>query len=104
MPAFYTAPVLPRVVPGCAYRVTAWVRGSRATGTTVVNVSWFDNRGVFLSGTDSAALGPGDTGWTRLQAIGTAPPAAAFAEVWLKSAHDSGTVWFDDVAWTRWPA
>lgn len=98
-PAFYTVPVQPEVVPGGRYRVTAWVRGQRATGTTVVNISWFNRRGVFMSGIDSAALGPGDTGWTELEATGAAPPAAAFAEIWLKSARNSGTVWFDDVTW-----
>jgi len=104
MPAFYTVPVQPQTVPGYRYRVTAWVRGSGATGTTTVNVSWFDSQGVYMSGSDSAALNPGDTDWTELEAIGTAPQGAAFAEIWLKSAHNSGTVWFDDVTWTRWTA
>jgi hypothetical protein len=103
MPAFYTVPVQPQIVPGWRYSVTAWVRGQDATGTTVVNVSWFDGRGVFMSGSDSAGLGPGDTDWTELEAAATAPPGAAFAEIWLKSAHDSGTVWFDDVTWTHSP-
>jgi hypothetical protein len=102
MPAFYTVPVQPQIVPGRRYRVTAWVRGHGATGTTVVNVSWFNSRGVYMSGSDSAGLSPGDTDWTELEATGTAPPGAAFAEIWLKSAHNSGTVWFDDVTWTRW--
>jgi hypothetical protein len=97
MPAFYTVPVQPQIVPGCQYRVTAWVRGHDATGTTVVNVSWFNTRGVFMSGSDSASLSPGDTDWTELEATGTAPPGAAFAEIWLKSADNSGVVWFDDV-------
>lgn len=101
MPAFYTVPVQPQTVPGCGYRVTAWVRGRAATGSTVVNVSWFDTRGVFISGSDSAGLRPGETDWTELTATGTAPPAAAFAEIWLKSARNRGTVWFDDVTWTR---
>ncbi|HEU5354909.1 MAG TPA: hypothetical protein VFU65_10630 [Actinocrinis sp.] len=104
MPAFYTVPVQPQISPGSQYRVTAWVRGHRATGTTVVNVSWFDSQGVYLSGSDSTALKPGDPDWTQLQATGTAPPGAAFAQLWLKSAQNSGTVWFDDVTWTRWPA
>ena len=100
MPGFYTVPIQPRIVPGDQYRVTAWVRGAAATGTTVVNVSWFDDHGVFMGG--SAGLGPGDPDWTELEATGTAPPGAAFAEIWLKSAHDSGSVWFDDVTWSRW--
>jgi len=104
MPGFYTVPVEPQIVPGCRYLVTAWVRGQGATGTTVVNVSWFDTQGVFMSGSDSAALSPGDTDWTELEATGTAPPGAAFAEIWLKSSHNSGVVWFDDVTWTRWTA
>jgi hypothetical protein len=104
MPAFYTVPVSPRIVPGDRYRVTAWVRGKGATGTTVVNVSWFNTEGVFTSGTDSAVLSPGDTDWTELEATGTAPPGAAFAEIWLKSADNSGVVWFDDVTWARWTA
>ncbi|HEV2639107.1 MAG TPA: hypothetical protein VGX23_28445 [Actinocrinis sp.] len=104
MPGFYTVPVQPQTVPGCGYRVTAWVRGQGATGTTVVNVSWFNAQGVFMTGADSAALAPGDTGWTELQAAATAPPGAAFAQIWLKSARNSGTVWFDDVSWTRWTA
>lgn len=101
MPAFYTVPVRPQIVPGGRYRVTAWVRGRRATGTSVVNVSWFDSRGVYISGCDSAGLGSGDTDWTELEATGVAPPAAAFAQIWLKSARNSGTVWFDDVTWAR---
>jgi hypothetical protein len=100
VPAFYAVPVQPRIVPGDRYRVTAWVRGRRATGTTVVNISWFNSHGVFMSGSDSASLGAGDTDWTELEATGAAPPGAAFAEIWLKSARNSGTVWFDDVTWT----
>jgi hypothetical protein len=104
MPWFYTVPVEPQILPGCRYLVTAWVRGQGATVTTVVNVSWFNTRGVFMSGSDSAALSPGDTDWTELDATGTAPPGAAFAEIWLKSSHNSGVVWFDDVTWMRWTA
>ena len=100
MPAFYTVPVHPQIVPGCRYRVTAWASGHEATGTSVVNVSWFNAQGVFMTGTDSASLSPGDTPWTELQATATAPPSAAFAEIWLKSADNSGTAWFDDVTWT----
>lgn len=81
--------------------MTAWVRGRQATGRTVVNISWFSDTGVFLRGADSASLALGDTDWTELQAAAAAPRGAAFAEIWLKSAHNSGTVWFDDVTWRR---
>jgi hypothetical protein len=101
VPAFYTVPVQPLVVPGGRYRVTAWVRGRQATGTTLVNVSWFNDQGVFMSGSDSPSLGWGDTAWTELAVTGTAPAGAAFAEIWLKSADNAGTAWFDDVTWAR---
>jgi hypothetical protein len=101
MPAFYTVPVQPQAIPGDQYRVTAWVRGVNVTGRTVVNMTWFSSKGVFLRGVDSADLPMGNTHWTELEAAGAAPPGAAFAEIWLKSADNSGTVWFDDVTWTR---
>lgn len=101
MPGFYTGPVQPQVMPGDRYRVTAWVRGQAATGRNVVNISWLNDNGVFLSGTDSASLPAGDTPWTELTVTAVAPPGAAAAQIWLKSAHDAGTVWFDDVTWTR---
>ncbi len=97
MPGFYTDPVQPQVTPGARYRVTAWVHGQNATGKNVVNITWLDDNGVYLSGTDSASLPAGDTPWTRLAVTAVAPPGAAAAEIWLKSAHDQGTVWFDDV-------
>lgn len=51
--------------------------------------------------TSARRLVPGDA-WARGQrATGTAPQGAAFAEICLKSAHDSGTVWFDDVEWAQ---
>jgi hypothetical protein len=103
MPGFFIDPVQPQVAPGDRYRVTAWVRGDQATGRTVVNITWLNDNGVFLSGTDSASLPAGDTQWTELQVTAVAPPGAAAAQIWLKSAHDAGTVWFDDVTWTRAP-
>jgi hypothetical protein len=101
LPGLFTDPVQPQVTPGDRYRVTAWVRGLNATGTNVVNITWLNQNGVFLSGTDSASLPAGDTGWTELAATAVAPPGAAAAEIWLKSAHNSGTAWFDDVTWTE---
>jgi hypothetical protein len=99
MPAFYTVPVQPQVTTGHWYNVTAWVRGLKTTGETVVNISWFNDVGTYVSGVNSASLSTGDPNWTELRAAGPAPPGAAFAEIWLKSAHNSGTVWFDDVTW-----
>lgn len=92
---------IPQVTPGERYRVTAWARGLHAAGRTVVNISWFNRQGVFVSGADSARLPAGDSRWSELEVSAVAPRAAAFAEIWLKSAHNPGTVWFDDVTWTR---
>jgi hypothetical protein len=101
MPAFYAVPVQPEVEQGSRYAVTGWARGTRATGKTLINITWFDQKGIFLSGVDSAPLPIGDAQWTKLDTVGVAPPKAAFAEIWLKSAHNSGTVWFDDIIWKR---
>ena len=61
------------IVPGGQYLATAWVRGQDATGTTVVNVSWYNDQGAYMSGSDSATLNPGDTDWTELEATGDGP-------------------------------
>ena len=48
--------------------------------------------------TRSAPLPMGTTDWTQLKVAGRAPAGAVCYQIHLKSAGNSGTVWFDDVA------
>ena len=96
-PSYRVAPITP-VQPGQPWHAEVWARGSAATGTTQLALSWFDANDRWLGGASSAWLPPGTTGWTRLTVDQTAPAGAASVQVHLKSGANTGTVWFDDVA------
>jgi hypothetical protein len=78
-------------------RVTAWARGERATGLTIVVIAWFGGSGSYLGNRVSSRLRTGTSGWTRLGVEASAPAGAAYAQVCLESSANSGKVWFDDV-------
>ncbi len=96
-PSFFGTPVISPLHAGQQFRVGAWARGASATGLNVVSVSWFGAGYAYLGRNDSAPLSSGTTGWTHLEAIATAPPAALYGQIYLKSFENSGTVWYDDV-------
>ncbi|MEU8819650.1 glycosyl hydrolase [Actinoplanes sp. NPDC048796] len=95
-PSYRVAPLSP-VQPGKTWRAEAWARGTAATGTTQVALSWFDVDGRWLGGAGSATLPAGTTGWTRLTVAAKAPAGAAGLQLHLKSGGNTGSVWFDDV-------
>ena len=100
VPAFYSAPISPQVVPGQVYAAAAWARGLNATGSTRVALSWFSASGAYVGQTESMPLAAGTTSWTYLVAQGAAPVSAAYVLIYLKSSDNSGTAWFDDVSFT----
>jgi hypothetical protein len=96
-PSYRVAPITP-VQAGQRWHTEAWARGSNATGSTQIALSWFDIDDKWLGGVSSAALAAGTTGWTKLTVDGLAPSGAASLQIHLKSGDNSGTIWFDDVA------
>jgi hypothetical protein len=98
-PSFYTAPV-DGTVPGHTYSLSAWVRGSAATGSTVVAIGFFDSHGTWLGQAVSAQMAHGDSAWTQLTASGVAPPGTVSRVVYLESANNSGSAWFDDISFS----
>ncbi|SNY53546.1 cellulase family glycosylhydrolase [Paractinoplanes atraurantiacus] len=95
-PSYRVAPLQP-VRPGQTWCAEAWARGTAATGTTQVALSWFDVNNRWLGGAGSATLPTGTTGWTRLTVAAKAPAGAAGLQLHLKSGANKGSVWFDDV-------
>jgi hypothetical protein len=95
-PGFYVAPVKP-IQAGQTYSAGVWAEGVRASGTNRLELSWFDANNDFLYSQFSASLDSGTTGWTWLSVSGIAPANAAYVQIHLVSADNSGTVWFDDV-------
>jgi hypothetical protein len=100
VPAFYTTPVTQPTHAGEKFRLTAWAKGIRTTGSNRVAISWFADDGTFLGENDSSSLQPGIVTWTTLSVTADTPPGAAYAQVRLQSEGNTGTVWFDDVSFT----
>jgi len=98
-PAFFASPVA-EPVAGRIYTLSAHVRGSQATGTTSIAINWYDGWSHNLGSASSAALPSGNTGWTLLTVGSQAPAGTSYAVLVLASTQNSGTVWFDDVAFS----
>ncbi|WP_231956707.1 MULTISPECIES: cellulase family glycosylhydrolase [unclassified Actinoplanes] len=97
LPSMRTSPITP-VQPNYRWRAEAYARGFNATGITEISLSWFDANGKWLSETTSNRLPLGNTTWTKLVVDTVAPAGAAAVQLHLKSADNSGIVYFDDVA------
>jgi hypothetical protein len=98
VPAFFLSPPVPGLVPGRLYTASVWARGQNLTGATQVALAWFDAGGNYLGTTASGPLPTGTTAWTQLTATSAAPATAAYVQIHLKSAYNSGIAWFDDVS------
>jgi hypothetical protein len=94
-PSYRVAPITP-VKSGQKWHGEVWARGSAATGTTQIALSWFDANDKWLGGASSTWLPVGTTGWTKLVVDGVAPTGSASMQVHLKSGENTGTIWFDD--------
>jgi hypothetical protein len=95
-PSWRVSPITP-VQAGQKWHGQAWAKGTAATGSTQIALSWFDINDNWLGGATSASLPPATTTWTKLSIDGTAPTGSASMQIHLKSGDNSGTVWFDDV-------
>jgi hypothetical protein len=97
LPSLRTSPITP-VQGGHRWRAEAYARGTKATGTTEIALSWFDADGRWIRQDASRRLPNGTTTWTKLVVEATAPAGAAGVQLHLKSGDNSGSVWFDDIS------
>jgi hypothetical protein len=86
-----------QIHPRQTYSAIAWARGVNVQGDDRIALSWFTADGRYLGEQQSPPLVPGTADWQRLVVRGRPPKGAAALQVHLKSAHEPGTVWFDDV-------
>lgn len=99
-PSLQTSPVQ-HVEIGRTYTTSAWARGEAVTGLTRLGFACFDLDAAYLGSTFSDPLAPGDSGWTQLTVSAVVPAQAAFCQIHLQSADNSGSAWFDDVTFTE---
>ena len=95
-PSFYQTMLVNPMHPAEQFQMSVWAKGTASTGTNTLAVSWLNATGGYISASTTAPLPAGTTGWTQLSVTATAP-AGASAQIYLKSASNTGTVWFDDV-------
>jgi hypothetical protein len=95
-PSYWATPV-EGIQPGTAYTASAYVRGLNASGTTQVCLSWFGGDNGYLGNRCGGSLA-GTTSWRQISVAATAPAGAAYVALFLTSAGNAGTAWFDDVA------
>ena len=98
-PSWRVSPITP-VQAGQKWHGEVWAKGTAATGSSQIALSWFDINDKWLGGATSASLKAGTTAWTKLSIDGIAPAGSASMQIHLKSGDNSGTVWFDDVSVT----
>ncbi|SNS42074.1 Cellulase (glycosyl hydrolase family 5) [Granulicella rosea] len=94
-PSFQIDP-LTVIVPGTSYTASVYVMGLNATGTTEICLSWFNTSGTYTGGSCGGSLS-GTTGWKQISVTATAPAGTIYTVIYLTSASNTGTAWFDDV-------
>ena len=99
VPSFYTSPTAAHIVAGQTYTASVWAKGQASTGTNQIALAFFSVTGAYLGTTVSSAMASGTTTWTQLTVSAVAPAGATTVQIHCKSAHNSGTVWFDDVTY-----
>ena len=97
VPAFEAFPIIVPIYQGEVFNASVWAKGSASTGNNELAISWFDKSGNYLGDSSSPTLMAGTTPWTELSVNSTAPVGAAYEMLNLKSADNTGSVWYADV-------
>lgn len=67
------------------FRAAVYSKGDHATGTTEIQIAWFSADGAYLTHVSSAPLPNGTIRWRQLSVTATAPPGAAYPEIFLRA-------------------
>jgi hypothetical protein len=96
-PSYYAPLLISPLHPAEQFALSVWAKGTASTGTNTLAASWMNATGGYISANTSPAPAAGTTGWTQLSVTATAPAGAVTAQIYLKSAANTGRVWFDDL-------
>jgi hypothetical protein len=94
-PSFSIYPIA-TITPGSSHTASVYAMGLNATGSTQICLSWFTSDFTYINNTCGGSLS-GTTSWNQISVTGTAPANTAYVELFLSSADNKGTAWFDDV-------
>jgi hypothetical protein len=80
---------------------TGWMRGGSATGKLWLAISWFDGDLQRVGRSSTGLPLPVGRSWARVTVSSRAPAGAVFARVAIQATSLRGTVWVDDVSFSR---
>jgi len=101
-PSYSVQPITGSLVqPSARFSASVYASGDASTGTNVIQIAWFNAAGQYISNSSSAPLPAGSTSWRELSVTSVAPLHASFAQIYLASADNTGTVAFSNVSWSR---
>ncbi len=87
--------------PGIEVRAQAFIKAEDPTGETTIQVGFFDAAGNEIGErTASRNAGRRTSDWTKTFVRADVPEGTVYAKIFLSSADNSGTVWFDDITLT----
>ena len=95
------APVDGAARAGESATATTWVRGQHVTGNLWLAIGWFDGDLRRVGRSSMGVPLPVGQSWTRVTVSSRAPAGAAFARIAIQATSLHGTVWVDDVAFSR---
>ena len=87
------------VEPGRSYLLAAWLKCQKLAGSLQLHVHYHNTQGKLCRDAQMGGAGPaisGDTDWTLMQGLFTAPADAASFQLHL-TMHAQGTAWHDGV-------
>ena len=99
MTSWYARPVRP-VQAGQSWRIRVNARSMSATGQTTLAIAWYDGEGDYLGLDTSPKLVNTTVGWQELVLVAAPRPGSGAARIHLRSAGNSGTVYFSNPSWT----
>jgi hypothetical protein len=99
MSSLYAIPMQP-VIAGQRWSASILARGRRGTGTSVMEIAWYDNEGRWLASSSSANLPLGTIGWRTLHETATVPSGASSVRIYISSGGNAGSTWFSHPRWT----
>jgi len=101
-PALQSLPAtLPVVIPGQVYTFSCAIKATgsyHSGGWPALEISWYGSSGNYISSTSGPPLTLTST-FARYSLNSTAPPASAYAALFVNVGHNSGKIWVGGAVW-----
>jgi len=98
-PALAVCPLTaPIISEGASHKFSCALKASGTYGSPCLEICWYDSSGNYISSTNGSVLTLSGT-FIRYTLSGTAPAAAAYAQLYLNVRNNSGGIWVGGATW-----